>query len=30
MPADKSGSRGTLNDETKRYIRQQMGALMTR
>jgi hypothetical protein len=30
MPPDKSGIRGMLSDETKRYIRQQMGALMAR
>jgi len=30
MPPDKSGIRGTLSDESKRMIRQQMGALMTR
>ena len=30
MPPDKSGIRGMLSDESKRMIRQQMGALMTR
>ena len=30
MPPDKSGIRGQLSDESKRMIRQQMGALMTR
>jgi hypothetical protein len=30
MPPDRSGVRGQLRGETKRYIRQQMGALMTR
>jgi hypothetical protein len=30
IPPDKSGIRGTLSDESKRIIRQQMGALMTR
>ncbi|WP_205412198.1 cupin-like domain-containing protein [Sphingomonas crusticola] len=30
MPADKSGIRGKLTEDSKRRIRQQMGALMTR
>lgn len=30
LPPDKSGIRGHLNEETKAYIRRQLGALMTR
>ena len=30
MPPDRSGIRGQLSDETKRHIRQEMGALMAR